>query len=177
MLQGDAARQLPNPDPIRGLGCPGVASPRPRGLRVGVDGITLSTRTRTTSTSAPLSGYEMYRIHMADLLNASPSSPAQLSAKIRSSTRTSPTTAASVDRQRQQPVPHRRSARARSASFPRTPSIYREYVMDPNLIWPDGVTYNADGATCTRAPRSSSLTGTFQANATPPRHGTRTRRR
>jgi hypothetical protein len=39
--------------------------------------------------------------------------------------------------------------------------------MDANLIWPDGVTYNADGYMYSGAAQLI-LTGTFQANATPP---------
>ena len=50
------------------------------GLRVGVDGITLD-KNQEWLYFAPLSGYEMYRVRMTDLLDTT-LSDAQLSAKI-----------------------------------------------------------------------------------------------
>ena len=43
---------------------------------------------------------------------------------------------------------------------------YRTYVSDPNMVWPDGVSYNSDGYMYVGAAQLIQ-TGTFQDNATP----------
>ena len=161
LLQGDA-HVVPNPDPIRWDAQGGVPAAA-WGLRVGVDGITLD-KDQDYLYFAPLSGYEMYRVHMADLLNTA-LTPAQLSAKIEFYAHKPYNGGLSIDSANNL---YLTAVGTRAVGIiPADTRVYREYVMDANLIWPDGVTYNADGYMYSGAAQLI-LTGVFQANATPP---------
>ena len=78
VLQGDR-HVVPNPDPIRWVAQAGQQAAS-WGLRVGVDGITLD-KNQEWLYFAPLSGYEMYRVRITDLIDASLTDE-QLSAKV-----------------------------------------------------------------------------------------------
>ena len=160
VLQGDV-HVVPNPDPIRWDAQGGVAAAA-WGLRVGVDGITLD-KDQDYLYFAPLSGYEMYRIHMTDLLNAA-LTPAQLSAKIEFYAHKPYNGGLSIDNNNNL---YLTIVGTRTVGIiPADTRVYRDYVTDANLIWPDGVTYNADGFMYSGAAQLI-LTGTFQSNATP----------
>jgi sugar lactone lactonase YvrE len=160
LLQGDP-HVMPNADPIRWDAQGGVPAAS-WGLRVGVDGITLD-KDQDYLYFGALSGYEMYRVHMTDLLNTS-LTPAQLSAKIEFYARKPYNGGLTIDNNNNL---YLTAVGTRAVGIiPADTKVYRDYVSDPNLIWPDGVTYNSDGYMYSGAAQLI-LTGTFQSNATP----------
>ena len=161
LLQGDHS-VMPNPDPIRWEAQGGVPAAA-WGLRVGVDGVALD-KNQEWLYFAPLSGYEMFRIRMTDLLDAA-LTPAQLSGKVEFYAYKPYNGGLTIDNADNlyTTVVGRRTV----GIIPPDTRQYRDYVSDPNLIWPDGVTFNADGHMYSGAAQLI-LTGVFQSNAAPP---------
>ena len=160
VLQGDS-HVLPNGDPIRWTaqaGQPAAAW----GLRVGVDGITLD-KNQEWLYFAPLSGYEMYRVRMTDLLDKT-LSDAQLSARIEFYAHKPYNGGLTIDANNNLYLTE--VGRATIGIIPPDTRVYRDYVSDPKMIWPDGVTYISDGFMYSGAAQLIQ-TGVFQANATP----------
>lgn len=161
VLQGDVS-VLPHTDPIRWEAQAGVPA-QSWGLRVGVDGITLD-KNGDYLYFAPLSGYRMYRIHMADLLNTALTAT-QLSAKVEDYAAKPYNGGLSIDGHNNL---YLTEVGGRSVGIiPADTKVYKRYVTDDKLIWPDGVTYNADGYMYSGAAQLIQ-TGVFQSNATPP---------
>lgn len=160
LLQGD--RHLtPNPDPLRWDAQAGLPAAS-WGLRVGVDGITLD-HNQEWLYFAPLSGYEMYRIRMTDLLDTS-LSPAQLSSKIEFYAHKPYSGGLTIDDKNNLyfTVVGQRAV----GIIPADTREYRIYVSDPKMIWPDGVDYISDGHMYVGAAQLIQ-TSTFQDNAKP----------
>lgn len=160
VLQGDPS-VMPNPDPIRWDAQAGVGAAS-WGLRVGVDGIALD-KDHDYLYFAPLSGYEMYRIHMADLLNESLSAE-QLSAKVEFYAHKPYNGGLSIDENNNL---YLTVVGTRAVGIiPADTRVYRDYVSDPEMVWPDGVTYNSDGFMYSGAAQLIQ-SGAFQSNAKP----------
>jgi hypothetical protein len=160
VLQGDVS-VMPNADPIRWDAQAGVSAAS-WGLRVGVDGITLD-KDQDYLYFAPLSGYEMYRIHMTDLLNAA-LSPAQLSAKVEFYAHKPYNGGLSIDKNNNL---YLTVVGTRTIGIiPADTRVYRDYVTDAKMVWPDGVSYNSDGFMYSGAAQLIQ-TGVFQSNASP----------
>jgi hypothetical protein len=160
VLQGDVS-VLPHTDPITWEAQAGVPA-QSWGLRVGVDGITLD-KNSDYLYFAPLSGYRMYRVHMADLLNTA-LTPAQLSAKVEDYAAKPYNGGLSIDGNNNL---YLTEIGGRSVGIiPADTKVYKRYVTDDKLIWPDGVSYNADGYMYSGAAQLIQ-TGVFQSNATP----------
>ena len=160
LLHGDS-HVIANPDPIRWdaqAGQPGAYW----GLGVGVDGITLD-KNQEWFYFAPLGGYEMYRVRMTDLLDTGLSN-AQLSAKIEFYAHKPYNGGLTIDANNNLYLTE--IGRHTIGIIPPDTRQYREYVADPNMIWPDGVTYNSDGFMYSGAAQLIQ-TETFQSNATP----------
>ena len=160
VLQGDPY-VVPNVDPIRWTaqaGQPAAAW----GLRVGVDGITLD-KNQEWLYFAPLSGYEMYRVRMTDLLDTT-LSDTQLSAKIEFYAHKPYNGGLTIDANNNLYLTE--IGRHTIGIIPADTRQYRDYVTDPNMIWPDGVTYISDGFMYSGAAQLIQ-TGAFQSNATP----------
>jgi hypothetical protein len=160
VLQGEP-HVTPNIDPIRWdaqAGQPAASW----GLRVGVDGITLD-KDQEWFYFAPLSGYEMYRVRMTDLLDTG-LSDAQLSAKIEFYAHKPYNGGLTIDANNNLYLTE--IGRHTIGIIAPDTRQYREYVADPNMIWPDGVTYNSDGFMYSGAAQLIQ-TGAFQSNATP----------
>ncbi len=160
LLQGDP-HVTPNADPIRWeaqAGLPGATW----GLRVGVDGITLD-QDQDWFYFGPLSGYELYRVHMADLLDTS-LSDAQLSAKIEFYANKPYNGGLTIDAKNNLYLTE--IGRHAIGIIPPDTREYRIYVTDDKMIWPDGVSFNSDGFMYSGAAQLIQ-TATFQSNATP----------
>lgn len=160
LLQGDS-HVVPNTDPIRWVaqaGQPAAAW----GLRVGVDGITLD-KNQEWLYFAPLNGYEMYRVRMTDVLDAS-LSDAQLSAKVEFYAHKPYNGGLTIDANNNLYLTE--VGRHTIGIIPADTRQYRDYVSDPNMIWPDGVSFISDGFMYSGAAQLIQ-TGAFQANATP----------
>jgi hypothetical protein len=160
LLQGDP-HVTPNTDPIRWeaqAGLPGATW----GLRVGVDGITLD-QNQDWFYFGPLSGYQLYRVHVADLLDTS-LSDAQLSAKIEFYANKPYNGGLTIDAKNNLYLTE--IGRHAIGIIPPDTREYRTYVSDDKMIWPDGVTYISDGFMYTGAAQLIQ-TATFQSNAIP----------
>jgi len=160
VLQGDP-HVTPNPDPIRWVaqaGQPAAAW----GLRVGVDGITLDKKQEWLY-FAPLSGYEMYRVRMTDLLDTT-IGDAQLSARIEFYAHKPYNGGLTIDKDNNLYLTE--VGRHAIGIIPPDTREYRVYASDPEMIWPDGVTYLSDGHMYSGAAQLIQ-TGVFQSNATP----------
>ena len=160
LLQGDW-HVIPNPDPIRWTAQGGVG-PAAWGLGVGVDGITLD-KDQDWLYFSPLSSYEMYRVHMADLLNTA-LTPAQLSARVEFYAKKPYNGGLTIDNQHNLYLTVVGSHTV--GIIPADTRVYRDYVSDPNMVWPDGVTFNTDGYMYSGAAQLIQ-TAVFQSNATP----------
>ena len=160
VLQGDL-HVTPNIDPIRWVaqaGQPAAAW----GLRVGVDGLTLD-KNQEWLYFAPLSGYEMYRVRMTDLLDTT-LGDAQLSARIEFYAHKPYNGGLTIDNDNNLYLTE--VGRHAIGIIPPDTREYRVYASDPNMIWPDGVTYLSDGHMYSGAAQLIQ-TGVFQSNATP----------
>jgi hypothetical protein len=158
LLQGDR-HVVPNGDPIRWEAQAGVPAAS-WDLRVGVDGIALDKNSEWFYFS-PLSGYEMYRIRMDDLLDNSLSS-VQLSDKIEFYAHKPYNGGLSIDENNNLylTIVGKRAV----GIIPPDTREYRIYVSDQKMIWPDGVSYNSDGYFYVGAGQLIQ-TGIFQDNA------------
>ena len=160
LLHGDT-HVVANADPIRWVaqaGQPAAAW----GLGVGVDGITLD-KNQEWLYFAPLNGYEMYRVKMDDVANASLTN-AQLSSRIEFYAKKPYNGGLTIDANNNLYLTEV-GAMAIGIIRPDTRK-YETYVTDPNMVWPDGVSYNSDGYMYSGAAQLIQ-TGTFQDNATP----------
>lgn len=153
---------VPHADPIQWVAQAGQASAA-WGLRVGVDGIVLD-QNQEWLYFAPLSGYEMYRVRMTNLLDTSLST-AQLSAKVEFYAAKPYNGGLTIDANNNLYLTE--VGRHTIGIIPPDTRRYRPYVSDPEMVWPDGVTYNSDGYMYSGAAQLIQ-TGTFQSNATPP---------
>ena len=160
LLQGDP-HVTPNIDPIRWVAQAGQSAAS-WGLRVGVDGIALD-KNQEWFYFAPLSGYEMYRVRMTDLLDPTPTD-AQLSAKIEFYANKPYNGGLTIDANNNLYITE--VGRHTIGIIPPDTREYRSFVSDPTMIWPDGVTYNSDGYMYSGAAQLIQ-TGAFQSNATP----------
>lgn len=160
LLQGDP-HMTPNTDPIRWRAQAGQSAAS-WGLRVGVDGIALD-HGQEWLYFAPLSGYEMYRVRMTDLLDTS-LSDAQLSARIEFYANKPYNGGLTIDAKNNLYLTE--IGNHAIGIIPPDTREYRRYVSDPNMIWPDGVTYVSDGFMYSGAAQLIQ-TGAFQSNATP----------
>jgi len=159
-LHGDS-HVIANPDPIRWdaqAGQPAAAW----SLGVGVDGITLD-KNQEWLYFGPLSGYQVYRVRMTDLLDAS-LTDAQLSAKIEVYAAKPYNGGLTIDANNNLYLTE--IGKYTIGIIPADTRVYRPYVSDPNMIWPDGVTYISDGFMYSGAAQLIQ-TETFQSNATP----------
>ena len=160
LLQGDS-HMTPNIDPIRW-----VAQARlPAAfwnLRVGVDGITLD-KNQEWFYFGPLSGYELYRVRMTDLLDTT-LTEARLSAKIEFYANKPYNGGLTIDADNNLYLTE--IGRHAIGIIPPDTREYRTYVSDPNMVWPDGVTYISDGFMYTGAAQLIQ-TALFQSSATP----------
>jgi len=160
VLHGDV-HVIANPDPIRWVAQAGVPA-QSWGLGVGVDGITLD-KNQEWLYFAPLSGYEMYRVRMTDLLDTTLTN-AQLSAKIEFYAKKPYNGGLTIDANNNL---YLTEVGAMTIGIIRPDTRkYEAYVTDPKMIWPDGVSYNSDGYMYSGAAQLIQ-TGTFQSNATP----------
>jgi hypothetical protein len=160
VLHGDK-HVIANPDPIRWVaqaGQPAAAW----GLGVGVDGITLDMNQEWLY-FAPLSGYEMYRVRMTDLLNTTLSDE-ELSARIEFYAHKPYNGGLTIDKDNNLYLTE--VGRHAIGIIPPDTREYRVYASDPEMIWPDGVTYLSDGHMYSGAAQLIQ-TGVFQSNATP----------
>jgi len=160
VLQSDV-HVVANPDPIRWVAQAGLPAAS-WGLGVGVDGITLD-KNQDYLYFGPLSGYEVYRVHMTDLLDNSLTN-AQLSSKIEFYAKKPYNGGMTIDANNNLYLTE--IGKMTVGIIPPDTRQYRAYVSDPNMIWPDGVSYNSDGYLYTGAAQLIQ-TGTFQDNATP----------
>jgi len=108
----------------------------------------------------------MYRVRMTDLLDTS-LNDAQLSAKIEFYANKPYNGGLTIDANNNLYLTE--VGRHTIGIIPPDTRQYRDYVSDPNMIWPDGVTYNSDGFMYSGAAQLIQ-TGTFQDNATPKGH-------
>jgi sugar lactone lactonase YvrE len=156
LLQGHPSVQ-PVKDPIRwdqGMSTAGTFA-----LGVGVDGIALDRRSEWLY-FAPLSGYKMYRIRMSDLLDRKLDA-AQLGTKVQTYADKPFNGGLSIDHDDNLYLTEV-GERAVGIIPPDTRS-YRRLVADPDMVWPDGVTYNSDGHMYTGAAQLT-LTSALQAD-------------
>ena len=160
LLQGDS-HVTPNADPIRWEAQAGLPAAT-WGLRVGVDGITLD-RNQEWFYFGPLSGYELYRVRMTDLLDTS-LSDAQLSAKIEFYANKPYNGGLTIDGRNNLYLTE--IGRHAIGIIPPDTREYRRYVADDQMIWPDGVTFNSDGFMYSGAAQLIQ-TAAFQSSATP----------
>jgi len=160
LLQGDS-HVTPNTDPIRWKAQAGQRDAS-WGLRVGVDGIALD-RNQEWLYFSPLSSYEMYRVRMIDLLDTT-LSDAQLSAKVEFYAHKPYNGGLTIDANNNLYLTE--VGRHTIGIIPPDTREYRAYVSDPNMIWPDGVTYISDGFMYSGAAQLIQ-TGVFQSNAVP----------
>ena len=160
LLQGDS-HVIPNPDPIRWVAQAGQKEAS-WGLRVGVDGITLD-KNQEWLYFSPLSSYEMYRVRMTDVLDTN-LSDAQLSAKIEFYAHKPYNGGLTIDANNNLYLTE--VGRHTIGIIPPDTRQYRDYVSDPNMIWPDGVTYISDGFMYSGAAQLIQ-TGAFQSSAIP----------
>lgn len=160
LLQGDV-HVIPNTDPIRWVAQAGQKQAS-WGLRVGVDGITLD-RNQEWLYFSPLSSYEMYRVRMTDVLDTNLSN-VQLSAKVEFYAHKPYNGGLTIDANNNLYLTE--VGRHTIGIIPPDTRQYRDYVSDPNMIWPDGVTYISDGFIYSGAAQLIQ-TGAFQANAIP----------
>jgi hypothetical protein len=158
VLQGDP-HVIPNPDPIRWVAQAGQPAAS-WGLRVGVDGLTLD---KVRLYFAPLSGYEMYRVRMTDLLDTT-LSDAQLSDKVEFYAHKPYNGGLTIDANNNLYLTE--IGRHTIGIIPPDTRQYRDYVSDPSMVWPDGVTFISDGFMYSGAAQLIQ-TGAFQSNATP----------
>jgi sugar lactone lactonase YvrE len=112
---------------------------------------------------APLSGYEMYRVRMTDLLDTT-LSDAQLSAKIEFYAHKPYNGGLTIDANNNLYLTE--IGRHTIGIIPPDTRQYRDYVSDPSMVWPDGVTFISDGFMYSGAAQLIQ-TGAFQSNATP----------
>src|SRR5438105_9084100 len=160
LLQGDS-HVIANPDPIRWVAQAGLPAAS-WGLGVGVDGITLD-KNQEWLYFAPLGGYEMYRAKLDDIANASLTN-AQLSARVEFYAKKPYNGGLTIDANNNL---YLTEVGAMTIGIIRPDTRkYETYVTDPNMIWPDGVSYNSDGFMYSGAAQLIQ-TGTFQDNATP----------
>jgi hypothetical protein len=160
VLQSDV-HVIANPDPIRWAAQAGLPAAA-WGLGVGVDGITLD-KNQDYLYFGPLSGYEVYRVHMTDLIDAT-LTDAQLSAKIEFYAKKPYNGGMTIDANNNLYLTE--VGNMTIGIIPPDTRQYRAYVSDSNMIWPDGVSYNSDGYMYSGAAQLIQ-TGTFQDNATP----------
>ena len=160
LLQGDA-HVVPDPDPIRWEAQAGLPAAS-WGLRVGVDGITLD-QNQDWLYFAPLSGYSLYRVHMSDLLDTS-LGDAQLSAKIEFYANKPYNGGLTIDADGNLYLTE--VGKHTIGIIPPDTREYRAFVSDDNMVWPDGVSYNADGFMYSGAAQLIQ-TAAFQSSATP----------
>jgi len=160
LLQGDP-HVTPNADPIRWEAQAGLPAAT-WGLRVGVDGITLD-QNQEWFYFGPLSGYELYRVRMADLLDTS-LGDAQLSAKIEFYANKPYNGGLTIDAKGNLYLTE--IGRHAIGIIPPDTREYRTYVADDRMIWPDGVTFNSDGFMYSGAAQLIQ-TAAFQSSATP----------
>ena len=160
LLQGDA-HVIANPDPIRWVAQAGLPAAA-WGLGVGVDGITLD-KNQEWLYFAPLAGYEVYRVRMTDLLDTALTN-AQLSAKVEFYAKKPYNGGLTIDANNNL---YLTEVGAMTIGIIRPDTRkYETYVTDPNMLWPDGVSYNSDGFMYSGAAQLIQ-TATFQDNATP----------
>lgn len=160
LLQGDP-HVTPNADPIRWEAQAGLPAAT-WGLRVGVDGITLD-QAQEWFYFGPLSGYELYRVRVSDLLDAS-LGDAQLSAKIEFYANKPYNGGLTIDAKNNLYLTE--IGRHAIGIIPPDTREYRTYVADDKMIWPDGVTFNSDGYMYSGAAQLIQ-TPAFQSSATP----------
>jgi sugar lactone lactonase YvrE len=160
LLQGDP-HVTPNTDAIRWVAQAGQPAAS-WGLRVGVDGITLD-KNQEWFYFAPLSGYEVYRVRMTDLLDAT-LTDSQLSAKIEFYANKPYNGGLTIDANNNLYLTE--IGRHTIGIIPQDTRAYRAYVSDPSMVWPDGVTYISDGYMYSGAAQLIQ-TGAFQGNASP----------
>ncbi|XXY21989.1 L-dopachrome tautomerase-related protein [Sorangium sp. So ce216] len=128
-------------------------------LYVGVDGIALDTNDEWLY-FAPLNAYKMYRIRMSDLLDTSLTA-AQLGAKVETYADKPFNGGLAID---QDDNLYLTEVGERAVGvIPSDTRQYERLVSDPDMVWPDGVTYNSDGAMYTGAAQLS-LTSALQAD-------------
>lgn len=138
LLQGHFS-VMPVTDPIKWD--QGTAAAGSFNLNVGVDGIALDKDSEWLY-FAPLSAYKLYRIRMSDLLNASLSA-AELGARVETYADKPFNGGLSIDSKNNLYLTEI-GERAIGIIPPGT-RTYARFVKDPNMVWPDGVTYNSDG--------------------------------
>lgn len=156
VLQGHDSMR-PVPDPIRwDVGLPTAGSFK---LGVGVDGIALD-HTSEWLYFAPLSGYKMYRMRMADLLDRG-LDPAQLASRVETYADKPFNGGLSIDTAGNLYLTEV-GERAVGVIPPDTRKYHR-LVTDPGMVWPDGITFNADGYMYTGAAQLP-LTSILQAD-------------
>ena len=160
LLQGDV-HVTPNADPIRWVAQAGLPAAS-WGLRVGVDGITLD-HAQEWLYFAPLSAYALYRVRMTDLLDTG-LDDAQLSAKVEFYADKPYNGGLTIDADDNLYLTE--VGKHAVGIIPADTREYRAYVSDANMIWPDGVTYNADGFMYSGAAQLIQ-SGAFQSSATP----------
>jgi sugar lactone lactonase YvrE len=138
LLQGHFS-VMPSSDPIKwDQGTPTAGEFK---LNVGVDGIALDKASEWLY-FAPLSGYKLYRIRMSDLLDTA-LSPAQLGAKVETYADKPFNGGLSIDSQNNLYLTE--VGERAIGIIPPDTRKYTRYVKDANMVWPDGVTFNADG--------------------------------
>lgn len=156
LLQGHPG-VMPVRDPIRWD--VGQATEGSFKLYVGVDGIALDKNSEWLY-FAPLSAYKMYRIRMADLLDAS-LTPAQLGAKVETYADKPFNGGLSIDAQNNLYLTE--VGERAIGIIPPDTRKYSRLVSDKNMVWPDGVTFNSDGHMYTGAAQLT-LTSVLQAD-------------
>jgi sugar lactone lactonase YvrE len=156
LLQGDAS-VMPAADPIRWD--QGKATAGSFKLGVGVDGIALDNKSEWLY-FAPLNAYKVYRIRMADLLDTSLSA-SQLSAKVETYADKPYNGGMSIDQAGNLYLTEvgERAVGIIDAGTRK----YRRFVSAPDMVWPDGVTYNSDGFMYTGAAQLT-LTSVLQGD-------------
>ncbi|WP_437954350.1 L-dopachrome tautomerase-related protein [Sorangium sp. So ce119] len=128
-------------------------------LYVGVDGIALDKK-REWLYFAPLNAYTMYRIRMSDLLDTSLTA-AQLGAKVETYADKPFNGGLSID---EDDNLYLTEVGERAVGvIPSDTRKYERLVSAPDMVWPDGVTFNSDGAMYTGAAQLS-LTSALQAD-------------
>jgi sugar lactone lactonase YvrE len=156
LLQGHPSVQ-PVKDPIRWD--QGTSTAGTFALHVGVDGIALDRRSEWLY-FAPLSGHKMYRIRMSDLLDRKLDA-AGLGAKVQTYADKPFNGGLSIDRDNNLYLTE--VGERAIGIIPPDTRKYRRFVADPDMVWPDGVTYNSDGHMYTGAAQLT-LTSTLQAD-------------
>ena len=156
LLQGHAS-VMPARDPIRwDVGQAGAGS---FNLYVGVDGIALDSQAEWLY-FAPLSGYKMYRIRMTDLVDIT-LTPTQLGTRVETYSDKPYNGGLSIDSAGNLYLTE--VGERAVGIIPPDTRQYRRLVTDPNMVWPDGVTFNSDGFMYTGAAQLP-LTQVLQAD-------------